>query len=254
MRQIANVLAVIAVIAVNGYATVVGINGQNTAAVSNKFPSLFTPAGYVFSIWSVVYLGLIVFAIYQALPSQRNNHRLSAITPWFLISCAANNVWLFMWHYEIFPLTLVFMFSILISLIFIYLFLGVGRSDISWGERLLVHVPFSIYLGWITVATIANVADVLLYYKWDGFGIGPQVWAVIMLAVAGIIVAAVIWTRLDIAYLAVIVWAFVGIWVKQASAPLVANTALIVAGGLVVLMIAAFATLRGRVHPPVLVK
>jgi translocator protein len=254
VRQIANIIGVIAVIAVNAYATVVGINGQSTAAVSNQFPAYFVPAGYVFSIWSIIYLGLIAFAIYQALPSQRNNHRIGAITPWFLLSCAANIIWLFMWHYENFPLTLVFMFSILISLIFIYLFLGVDRSDTSWGERLFVHVPFSIYLGWITVAAIANVTDVLLYYKWDGFGIDPQVWAVIMLVVAGVIVAGVIWTRLDIAYLAVIVWAFVGIWVKQASAPLVANTALIVAGVLVVIMIVAYTVLRGHAHPPILVR
>lgn len=243
--QTINVLAVVAVIVVNGLANALPLNGLTTGEISDRFQVYFVPAGYVFSIWGLIYLGLILFAVYQALPAQRDNPRLSQVGFLFALSCLANIAWLFLWHYERFPLTLVAMFSLLILLIAIYLRLGIGRVAVSPGERWLVQVPFSVYLGWVSVATIANVTDVLDYVKWNGWGIRPEVWAIIMLVVGLALAAAMSLTRGDIAYALVVLWAYAGIAIKQAGTPLVAVSAW-VAAGFVMLLIVLTVVLRPR--------
>jgi benzodiazapine receptor len=226
---IINLLAFITAIIVNGLANALPINGVTTAEVSDSFPVYFVPAGYVFAIWGVIYLGLLAFVIYQLLPAQRENRRLERIGGWFALGCLANAAWIFFWHYGIFPVTLILMLALLLSLLAIYLRLGIGRTQVSRTERWLVDVPFSIYLGWITVATVANVTDVLYHLGWNGAPLSPQVWAVIMLAVATVLAVAMSLTRRDVAYVLVIVWAFVGIAVKQAATPLVSWAAWILA-------------------------
>jgi benzodiazapine receptor len=225
LRQVVNVLAVVATIAINGLANALPLNGQTTGEISDRFQVYFVPAGYVFSIWGLIYIALVAFAVYQALPSQQGNPRLRRVGYLFALSCLANIAWLFLWHYERFPSTLVAMLTLLLLLITIYLRLGIGHARISTAEKWLVHVPFSIYLGWITVATIANVTTVLDYLNWSGWGIGAQAWAVIMLVVGLGIASALSLTRGDIAYMLVIIWAFAGIAVKQAATPLVATSA-----------------------------
>ena len=210
---------------VNILANALPFNGQNTGEISDRFEVYFTPAGYVFSIWGLIYLGLIGFAIYQALPSQQGNAALRRIGPLFVASSAANIAWLFFWHYEVFTLTLPAMLILLACLIAIYLRLGVGRASIGAAERWLVHVPFSVYLGWITVATIANVTSLLDYLQWGGWGIAETTWTVAVLAVAVAIAATVALTRRDAAYLLVLVWAFAGIAVKHPATPIVATPA-----------------------------
>jgi benzodiazapine receptor len=225
LRQWVNVLAVIGTIALNGLANALPLNGLTTGEISDRFQVYFVPAGYVFSIWGLIYLALVAFAVYQALPAQRENPRLRRIGYLFALSCLANVAWLFLWHYEIFPLTLVAMLAILLLLIAIYVRLDIGRAPVPTTERWLVHVPFSIYLGWITVATIANVTSLLDYLNWSGWGISPEAWTVIML-IAGVgIASAVSLTRGDVAYMLVIVWAFAGIAVKHADTPVVATAA-----------------------------
>jgi hypothetical protein len=135
------------------------------------FPVYFVPAGYVFSIWGVIYLLLIAFVVYQALPSQRENPLLRRIGYWFALTCAANSLWIFAWHWLIFPLTLVLMLILLCALINIYLITRRERENISRAETWLVQLPFSIYLGWISVATIANMTDFLYDAGWNGAGI-----------------------------------------------------------------------------------
>jgi benzodiazapine receptor len=225
VRQAVNLLATVATIVVNGLANALPINGQTTGEISDRFRVYFVPAGYVFSIWGLIYLALIAFAVYQALPAQRENPHLRRIGYLFALGCVANSAWIFLWHYELFELTLVAMFGLLLSLIAVYLRLDIGRVRVSTAEKWLVHIPFSIYLGWITVATIANVTSVLYYLNWNGWGIRPEVWAVIMLVVGACIASAVSISRGDIAYVLVIVWAFAGIAVKHAATPLVAITA-----------------------------
>jgi benzodiazapine receptor len=241
LRQVVNVLAVVATIAINGLANALPLNGQTTGEISDRFQVYFVPAGYVFSIWGLIYLALVAFAIYQALPAQRDNPRLRRIGALFALSCLANVAWLFLWHYEVFALTPVAMVALLLSLIAIYLRLEIGRAHVSAAEKWLAHVPFSIYLGWVTVATIANVTSVLDYAKWDGWGISPEAWTVIMLVAGTAIAAAVGFTRADVAYMLVIVWAFAGIAVKHTGTPVVATAAWVTAAVVAAAIIAVIA-------------
>lgn len=215
-RQIVNLAATVLVIVVNALANALPLNGLNTGQISDRFNVLFVPAGYVFSIWGLIYVGLVAFAVYQALPSQRDNWRLARIGWWYALACVANCAWIFLWHYLAFPLTLVVMLVLLASLIAIYLRLDIGRAGISAAERWAVHVPFSVYLGWISVATIANVTDVLDYAGWDGWGLSPEAWAVLLLAAVGILTLTMGLRRADAAYALVIAWAAAGIAIKQA--------------------------------------
>ena len=218
-RQLVNVIVTVITVAINALANALPINGQNTGEISDRFQVYFVPAGYVFSIWGVIYLGLLAFAIYQALPAQRSNPHLRRIGYLYALSGVMNSLWILLWHYELFPLTLVVMLVLLGSLIAIYLRLGIGPVQVSAAVRWLVHIPFSIYLGWITVATIANATALLNYWGWNGAPLSPEAWAVIMLVAAAVIAAAVGITRGDIAYIAIIVWAFVGIAVKHSGYP-----------------------------------
>jgi hypothetical protein len=220
-----NVLALVATLFANGLANALPLNGQTTGEISDRFDVYFVPAGYVFSIWGLIYLALTAFVVYQALPLQRDNPRLRRVGYLFALTCAANIAWLFLWHYELFSLTLVAMVALLLLLIVIYLRLGIGRREVPTVETWLVHVPFSIYLGWITVATVANTTSLLDYLNWGGWGIRPEIWGVIMLLTATTIASATALTRGDIAYALVIMWALAGIAVKQASAPMVSTTA-----------------------------
>jgi hypothetical protein len=230
IRQISVLLALIVTIAVNVLSNALPLNGLTAGEISDSFEVYFVPAGYVFSIWSLIYLGLIAYAIFQFLPSQRENPRLRHTGWWFVLSSAANSIWLFLWHYSYFALSVVAMLTLLTSLIVIYWRLGVGQQIVTRGERWLVHLPFSVYLGWITVATIANITAFLDFVNWNGFGIAPEIWTIIMLGIATAVAGLVAYYRQDIAYLLVLVWAFVGIGVEQADTPLVANAAYLAAG------------------------
>jgi benzodiazapine receptor len=183
----------------------------------------------VFSIWSLIYLGLIAYAVFQLLPAQRENIRMRHTGWWFVLSSAANSIWLFLWHYGYFALSVVAMLTLLISLIAIYQRLGVHQQTVPPAERWLVHLPFSIYLGWITVATIANITAFLDSINWNGFGISPEIWTFIMLAVAATVAGLMAYTRGDIAYLVVLIWAFIGIGVEQSDTQQIAYAAYIAA-------------------------
>lgn len=224
-RQALNLLAVIVTITINILANALPLNGQNTGEISDRFKVFFVPAGYVFAIWGIIYIGMLAYGIYQALPSQRDNPRLRSIDGLFLLSSLANSSWIFFWHYNIFALTLVAMLVLLICLIGIYQRLDIGRRQISRAEKWAVNLTFSIYLGWITVATIANITDVLYYFNWSQWGISAEAWFLTILAAAVLIALTVTLTRRDTAYLLVLVWAFAGIIVKQSATPMVANGA-----------------------------
>lgn len=243
LRQISVILSILITLVVNGLANALPLNGQSTGEISDRFEVYFVPAGYVFSIWGLIYLGLIAYAIFQALPSQRENPRLRAIGWWVVLGGMANSIWIFLWHYEQFPLTLVAMLALLATLLVTYLRLGTGKTRVAAGERWAVRVPFSIYLGWITVATVANVTSLLDYLQWDGFGIAPEIWMGVMLVAVLVIAALMNFTRRDVPYAAVILWALAGISVKHAAVPAVAMPTWITFG-LVVLTLAAALFIR----------
>ena len=218
IQKPANIVFYILTIIVNSLAggtTLIG--GKLTAAVSDANPTLVTPAGYVFSIWSIIYILLGAFVIYQALPSRSSRGFTERIGWLFVLSSIINIVWLFLWQFEYLSVSVVLMFLLLASLIAIYVRLGIGKTKVGLGDRLAVHLPFSVYLGWITVATIANVSAALVWLNWDGAGISAETWAILVVAVALVITALMLFTRKDIAYSLVIIWALVGIAVKQSG-------------------------------------
>jgi hypothetical protein len=213
-RQIAVIVTVVATITINILANALPFNGLNTGQISDRFQVYFVPAGYVFSIWGLIYVGLIAYAAFQALPAQKANPRLQASGWWVSLGGLANMAWIFLWHYEQFVGTLGAMFILLATLIAAYVQLGTGRTRVSAAETWCVRVPFSIYLGWISVATIANVSDVLDYLKWNQWGFSDGTW---MMGILIVVVALAGWmsfTRRDAAYLAVVLWALAGIGVK----------------------------------------
>jgi len=213
-----NIIAYILTVIVNsiaGSTTLIG--GQNTAAISDANPTLITPAGYVFSIWGIIYVLLGAFVIYQALPRERGSNYQGKIGGLFVISSLVNIAWIFVWQFESLILSVVLIFALLLSLIAIYLRLNIGKAKVKTSEKLAVHLPFSVYLGWITIASIADVAVTLTAYNWNGFGISPETWTIIVAAVAVLITILMLAIRKDIAYALVVIWALVGIGINQSS-------------------------------------
>lgn len=225
LRQIANAFSVVLALTVNILASTLPLNGQNTGEISDRFQVYFVPAGYVFAIWGVIYIGWIAFTVYQFLPAQKENMRLQNLGYLFALSGVFNAAWLFCWHYNQFGLSVLVMLALLATLIGSYLKLDVGRAPASATERWCVDLPFSLYLGWISVATVANVTSYLYSINWSGFGIPAQAWAAIMIAVASLLGLLMALTRRDSGYLFVLVWSFAGIALKQAEFPLVATSA-----------------------------
>jgi translocator protein len=233
VRQILVLASFVFSIAVNVAASLLPLNGITTAQVADQWRVFVQPAGYVFSIWSLIYIGQLAFVVHTLRPGRREDPLLRRLGLWPVVIATLNGAWIFAWHWEIYPLTLLLMLALLLSLIALYLRAGFDRTarpsglPIRSAERWFVQLPFSIYLGWITVATIANVAIVGQWAGVPTFGIGPELIAAAVLAVGLGIAATVMLRTADIAYGAVIVWAYLGIVVKEADVIPVA----IVAGG-----------------------
>lgn len=236
--RLLNLLAVLLTIAFNGLANALPLFGRNTGSISDQFPVLFTPAGYVFSIWGIIYLALLAFGIYQVLPSQRDNPHLERIGIWFILSCVFNCVWLTLWHSLNIALSTLAIIGLFISLLMIYLRLGIGIKKARALDSWLVNLPFSIYLGWSTVATIANISITLYALGWNGFMLTPQLWTVIVILTGAVIAIMITLRRHEVAFPLVIIWAFAGIWVKQnLTAPIVSTTALASAGVILTVLV-----------------
>jgi hypothetical protein len=225
-RQLTTFAAVLGSIGINTLSNVFPLNGVSVGNLSNTlFASVqIIPANYAFAIWGLVYIGLIAFGIYQLQPSQRENPRLQHSGYLLAIACIAQCAWIYLFLARLFPLSNLAMLGILVPLIVMYQRLGIGRERVSRQERWFIHLPISIYLGWISVATIVNVAIGLYSLKWDSWGIAPSVWTVVMMAIAAVIAIVISIQRHDTAYVMVIVWALVAIAIRQANTPLIAMT------------------------------
>ena len=251
-----NLMGFLGVVVVNVLAVTLPINGMTTGALSDKYENLFVPAGFTFSIWGVIYLLLGLFVVYQWLVTRRDSATplfAGEVGMWFFVSCLANMGWIFAWHYELLLLSLVLMLLLLASLLMAYLRLGVGVSGVSQGERYCVHLPFSVYLGWITIATIANVTALLVSVDWDGFGVAEQYWAVAVIAVGVVIAFAMLVTRGDIFFALVVDWALLGILLKRVAVADAAAQPVLVAAivGLVLVSLAiGIQIIRNRVYGP----
>lgn len=223
--QIGNILSVVLTIIINMIAVLLPLNGLTTGEISDIYDNLFVPIGLTFSIWSVIYLLLSLFAIYQAKDLIKKEKEdlefLDKISYFFIISSIGNIAWIFVWHYLIIALSIVFMLVILLSLLMIYLRLDIGKADVSRGVKLFIHVPISVYLGWITIATIANITALLVSVGVEPFGVIPEILTIIIIIVAIIITALMLFIRKDIAYSLVVIWASLGIFLKQISGSII---------------------------------
>lgn len=213
--------AYLVMILVNALANILPINGITTGEVSDSYPNLFAPAGLTFAIWGVIYLALIGYVLYQFGLFQRNklDAQLASdqkIRLLFIVSSLANSVWIFAWHFRLIPLTLVLMLVLLISLAAINLI--TRRQTFETGGKILIRMPFAIYFGWITVATIANVTTLLVDIQWTGAGLSEQTWTALVL-LAGLLIGWITTVFLkSIAYGLVLIWAYTGILLKHLSA------------------------------------
>jgi len=219
---------------VNTLATALPLGGRTTAEISDSFNSLFVPAGYVFSIWGLIYLALIGFTVFQALPGEQVNPSVRATGYLAALSGVFNSLWIVLWHTGYYPLTLAVMLALLGTLIVLYRRLA-ALQPANAATRWLVHAPFSLYLGWISVATIANASAVLLDLGWDGMPLGSVAWTVVMVAAATALALLMAFRHRDLVYVSVIAWALAGILVKQAAifpiaAAVVTGLAAILAG------------------------
>lgn len=208
-------------IIMNGLANAIPINGVTTGEVSDSYPDLFAPSTITFSIWGLIYLLLAAYTLYQLglFRQDRGAGRAELFTTigiFFIISSVANGLWILAWHYDNIGLSLILMLVVLSCLILIAN--RTSREEFSLQEKILIRLPFSIYFGWITVATIANVTTFLVSIGWGGFGISEQIWMILVLFVGVAIAGARMIRDKDIAYGFVIIWAYLGIWIKHASA------------------------------------
>lgn len=232
-----NIAAFALVLLVNVLSNALPINGQSMPEISAMYPSLFTPAGFTFSIWGVIYLALTAFVIYQALPAQRDNQEIAQISKLFQINCLANAVWIFVWHYDLLALSVLVMLVILTTLVFIYKKLLDSAA--------LLRLPFSIYTGWITLATIANVSVLQINSGFDDVLLSAVNWTLLKLAVCGAIGAIMAIRFRDVAFTLVVAWAAYGIHVKQVDTAAVAGAAMALSFlGLMLAAIAAWSNFR----------
>ena len=237
LRQLATIAAIVGTFLVNVLSNFYPLKGLSIGEISNTVFAevLLTPASYAFAIWGLIYLGLFALGIYQLLPAQRQNPTLRRIGYLLVWACIAQAIWVVVFLSRWFLFSLVAMVAILVPLIGIYLRLGPDRQHSSRQEKWFLHRPISVYLGWITVATVLNVALALYDLNWNGWGIAPSVWTAITMVVSTTIATLAAIQRQDVAYTLVIVWALVAIAVKHQLVPLIAITGMVAGISLVVL-------------------
>jgi hypothetical protein len=213
LRKLMILVAYTFMILMNVLANVIPFNGLNTGQVSDRYENLFTPAAYTFSIWGLIYILLFFYVIDDLL--DKNYKEKGSISLYFIISSIANGLWIVTWHYDFIGLSLIFMLVILFSLIKI-------RSDINQNpqdrhKKLQRKIPFSIYFGWITVATIANVTVLLVSIGFENVLFSQVTWLNIVLILGLLISGLTLWKYKDIFYGFVILWAYIGILSKHLS-------------------------------------
>jgi hypothetical protein len=248
LLQTANVAAVVATISFNGWVNAKPLNGVTTGEVSNAYPSLFTPAGWVFAIWGLIYIALCIFAVYQVRPGQRPRPYLPRIGWFHALSALCNCSWLVVFHFsydrpDLAPFTLVPMYLLFGSLLAIYLRLRIGLATVGTPEKLAVHVPFSLYLGWVTLATMANTAFVLNAALAEIPLSIQRLFTVVLLLAVLAVGLLILRNRRDLVFALVIVWAASGIAVARSAYPEIAATA---AGTAIIIAVAILALPRLR--------
>jgi translocator protein len=234
IRQILVLPATAGVIVVNYLAATGSINHVTVGEISDKYPTLITPAGYAFSVWGLIYLGMILFSLYQMLPAQTANPHFLRTRTIYIASCVANCAWIYFWVHERIWLATVVIFILLAALAFINLHLRGANSIV---ETWLVRVPFSIYFGWVTVAAIINAAVALVFAGVESSNTTATVWACVLIVAASAL-GVLIRLKLSIgAYALTVAWALTAIAVRQSGKTLIVS---LCAFGVIALLMAFF--------------
>ncbi|CAH0279285.1 hypothetical protein SRABI96_03928 [Peribacillus sp. Bi96] len=231
---IINLIFYLFVVTMNFLANFLPLNDQTSGEVSDKLDVLFTPAGYVFSIWGFIYFLLAIWVFRQFLSKHQNSPAYKASFPWFALSCALNGAWLLAWHYEHFLLSVFIIIALLTTLMVIY-------TSIKKVEHTTFDLfPFSVYTGWVSVATMADIAYYLTYIEWDGFGVS-NAWTIVLLIAATILAFVFASKNRDWCYPLVFVWAFIGIGIRNGAAyPIISDTSFILAAITFIIAITIF--------------
>lgn len=228
---LATVLAFLAVVTVNALANILPINGVNTGTLSDEIPNLFVPAGLTFSIWGLIYTLLAGYSIAVLVEAfGKKPLRLWSVADGviFFVNAVANIAWILLWHYRMVGFSLVIMLIILATLVALgeqvyerkreFKARTHGHAPARDKVRFFfLSVPILVYLGWICVATIANVTALLVTSRWDGFGIDPVLWTVVAIGAGAVVAIALAFLRSTIAAPLVVVWAYAGIVIKRTS-------------------------------------
>lgn len=215
--RILNWIGFIATVTVNALAVILPLNGQDTGKLSDSYPNLFVPAGLTFSIWGVIYLLLLLFSLYQTgwlgPKGQKSFPMVERLGTLFFFISLANVLWIFMWHYLQVALSMLVMVILLGLLMTAYSRLMSMPGSLR--EKWFVKVPISVYMGWISVATIANATALLVHVKWNGWGVSESAWTILMIGIAALLSIYMLLAKKDIAFSLAVVWALWGIRVKH---------------------------------------
>jgi hypothetical protein len=239
-----NFLLFLAMVTVNGLANGLPINGVTTGQLSAMYPNLFVPAGITFSIWGLIYLLLLLMVVFQFYAAIKNdNTLLLPLKAQFVLGLnfLFNAVWIFLWHYKLVFLSLLLMLGLLASLI--YLFLQIKTLPQKPLYALAVRIPVSIYFGWISVATIANVTALLVSLNWGAWGLSENIWTIVVMAVAAILALLMLHKYGCFMYALVIVWAYTGIITKR-TAQTVVEKDIVLAAYLAIAVIVIYSVLK----------
>lgn len=228
--QIAVVVSTVFALLMNFLANALPLNGRTTQTISDSFKVFFVPAGYVFSIWGLIYIGLVAFTIYQFTQRGLNDERLNRLRIPVILSSILNGIWIVWWHFGLLELATITMVVLLLTLIYIYSQIPHWNEPMGRVFRFTTALPFSMYIGWISVATIANITVQLYALGWSGLGLGGEYWAGLLCLVAADLAINIMWIRRDYVYASVIIWSLIGIYVKFANTPALAITAIIAVG------------------------
>jgi len=246
MKIIITWLLFIGVIAMNALANILPINGYNTGQVSAFYPNTFVPAGFTFSIWGIIYLLLLSYTIgftYYTLKQAQYPKAfafIESIHIYFLLTCVFNMSWILAWHYLQIELSVVIMLLFLIMLIQLFLKSTTMSGTLTSTQKFILQTPFIVYLGWISVATIANITALLVAYNWTAFTIAPVYWSATMILIAIVLAILMLKKFKAIPFALVVAWALWGIYNAQGpAAPILAR---ITAGGIGLLMTASLFT------------
>lgn len=217
--QISNISALLVTITIN-YLSSAGIfNGVTVADISDQYHNYFTPAGYAFAIWGLIYVGLLAFVIYTGkslfVKDESNDEIVLKVGWWFVLSCVANSLWIVFWVKNVLWVTVLLMLFLLLCLIKIILNLNMEMDYHPFKKYLFIYWPFAIYAGWVSVAFIADISSFLVKMDWNGFGLSPVLWTIIMIVIAGLINLTVIWKRNLREFALVGVWALVAIAIEN---------------------------------------